>query len=146
MFSTKLSFIKNGLLNQTQYISQTKRLIVQGLPLQAKNKYITPTRDIIIENERLKKEIEIKEETAGIVKPVGFEDVVYTNSNPRNEELLGWNKPSGFTTLYEKRNFHNKLNLDISHRHTKAFVENINGNIICYACLLYTSPSPRDRG
>ena len=133
MFSTKLSFIKNGLLNQTQYISQTKRLIVQGLPLQAKNKYITPTRDIIIENERLKKEIEIKEETAGIVKPVGFEDVVYTNSNPRNEELLGWNKPSGFTTLYEKRNFHNKLNLDISHRHTKAFVENINGNIICYA-------------
>ena len=26
-----------------------------------------------------------------------------------------------------------RLNLDISHRHTKAFVENINGDIICYA-------------
>lgn len=129
---THLSFIKKGFLNQTS-ISQSKRLISIAFQLEAKNKYLTSTREIILQNQKLKEEIEIKKETAGIKKETGLEEIVYTNSNPRNQELLGWNKPSGFTTLHEKRNFHNKLNLDISHRHTKAFVENIDGEIICYA-------------
>merc|ERR1712168_108843 len=33
----------------------------------------------------------------------------------------------------KRRNFYNKLHLEITNRHTKAFVENINGQIICYA-------------
>lgn len=99
----------------------------------AKNKYITPTRDLILQNEKLKEEIAVKEKSCCIEDPEQAQEIIHKNSNPRSLELLGWNKPGGFTTLHEKRNFFNRLNLDITHRHTKAYVENIDGDIICYA-------------
>ncbi|XP_065649737.1 large ribosomal subunit protein uL18m [Hydra vulgaris] len=96
------------------------------------NKYTTPTRDFIVNNDILKEIINSKKEIIGLKEKEKLE-VVYTNKNPRHMELMGFNKPSGFSTLYDHRNFYNKLNLEITNRHTNAFVENINGEILCYA-------------
>ena len=102
--------------------------------VSGKNAYTTPTRDIIIENDHVKKYLQIKRESAGLDDPNKNKTFLYyENRNPRHLEHLGFNKPSGFTTLYESRNFYNKLNLMMTHRHTKAFVENINGQILCSA-------------
>jgi hypothetical protein len=126
------NIMSKKLLNTTKFI-YAKSLSTSASQVYAKNKYITSTRDIIIQNERLREMIKVKEECAGITKVESDKEICHNNLNPRNIELLGWNKPSGFSTLHEKRNFFNKLSLMVTHRHTKAFVENINGEIICYA-------------
>ena len=96
------------------------------------NKYTTPTREYILNNAKLKETINLKKEIIGLKSQEKLE-LVYTNKNPRHLELMGFNKPCGFPTLYDYRNFYNKLNLEITNRHTNAFVENINGEILCYA-------------
>lgn len=96
------------------------------------NQYTKPIRNIIIDNERKKELIKMRQEYCGISKPEEKAKFYY-NRNPRHLEILGYNKPAGFTTSYDSRNFYNKLLLEITNHHTKAYVENINGEILCYA-------------
>merc|ERR1712168_798909 len=97
-----------------------------------KSKFHLPMRDYMLESERIRNEIDAKKRRMRIIESEK-QDIFFENRNPRHMELSGFNKPTGFTTLYERRNFYNKLHLEITNRHTKAFVENINGQIICYA-------------
>eukprot|EP00112_Aurelia_sp_Birch-Aquarium-sp1_P010797 Seg2294.4 transcript_id=Seg2294.4/GoldUCD/mRNA.D3Y31 product="39S ribosomal protein L18 mitochondrial" pseudo=true protein_id=Seg2294.4/GoldUCD/D3Y31 len=55
------------------------------------------------------------------------------NRNPRNLELLGYNKPKGYGTLYKRRDFWNRLNLVISNNHITAFVDHHTGEILVSA-------------
>lgn len=96
------------------------------------NPYTKPIRNIIIDNEHKKELIKIKQEYCGISEPEERPKLYY-NRNPRHLELLGYNKPAGFTTSYDSRNFYNKLLLEITNHHTKAYLENITGEILCYA-------------
>lgn len=98
-----------------------------------KNPYLTPTRDIILQNKKLEELVKVKAETSDVNVDPKSQEIIFKNRNPRHLELLGFNKPVGFTALQEKRNFYNNLTLEITNRHTKAFVENIKGDIICYA-------------
>jgi len=100
--------------------------------LPGKNKYSVPIRDYMLECERLRNQIAEKKRRMRIIESEK-QDIFFENRNPRHMELSGFNKPTGFVTLYEKRNFFNKLHLEITNRHTKAYVENIHGQIICYA-------------
>ncbi|XP_057306158.1 39S ribosomal protein L18, mitochondrial-like [Hydractinia symbiolongicarpus] len=110
------------------------RTLSVGAYIGGKNPYTTPVRKIILSNEYKKKLLKVKRETAD-VKDSNHDkvDIFFHNRNPRHLDLLGFNKPSGFTTLHESRNFYNKLNLQMTNCHTKAYVENINGQILCYA-------------
>jgi len=103
-------------------------------PLLGINKYTTPTREIILSNEEIKRAIDLRNRLSDVQDPAKDKVFKYFNNrNPRHMELMGYNKPAGFTTLYESRNFYNKLNLELTNHHTKAYVENINGEILCYA-------------
>ena len=97
-----------------------------------KTKFTVPIRDIMLESERLRNQIDAQKRRMRIVEPEKS-IIHFENRNPRHMELSGFNRPTGFSTLYDRRNFYNKLHLEISNRHTKAFVENINGKVICYA-------------
>eukprot|EP00795_Rhopilema_esculentum_P015708 gene15708-7002_t len=55
------------------------------------------------------------------------------NRNPRNMELLGYNKPKGYGKLRKRRDFWNRLNLVISNNHTTAYVDHHTGEILVSA-------------
>eukprot|EP00794_Sanderia_malayensis_P013913 gene13913-15362_t len=55
------------------------------------------------------------------------------NRNPRNMELLGYNKPRGYGTLYRRRDFWNRLNLIITNSHTTAYIDHHTGEILASA-------------
>merc|ERR1712150_232586 len=108
--------------------------ICTSVAICGKNKYTTPVRDIMIESENTRNYIKETREIMGFEDPNKNKvNIYFENRNPRHMELMGYNKPAGFTTLYEKRNFYNKLHLEITNRHVKAYVENVNGHIVCYA-------------
>jgi len=121
---------------RTSWTSQCDKLLVAPFTtssmLEGKTKWSVPMRDYMLESERLRNEIDAKKRRMRIAQSEK-QDIFFENRNPRHMELSGFNKPTGFRTLYERRNFYNKLHLEITNRHTKAFVENINGHIICYA-------------
>jgi len=110
------------------------RLLSITTCLETKTKYGTPTREIILHNEKVKQKIELKEKCCGYLEEEKPDPIYFESRNPRHLELLGFGKPVGFRSLrHTSRNFYNKLNLILSKRHTKAFVENINGEILCSA-------------
>lgn len=55
------------------------------------------------------------------------------NRNPRNMELLGYNKPRGYGKLYRRRDFWNRLNLVITNSHTTAYIDHHTGEILVSA-------------
>jgi len=103
--------------------------------LLGKNKYTTPIRDIMLENQRILDVVKKKRNLLRMPDPdEGKVNIFFENRNPRHMELCGHNRPAGFTTLKENRNFYNKLHLDLTNRNVKAYVENsVTGEIICYA-------------
>ncbi|XP_028400396.1 39S ribosomal protein L18, mitochondrial-like [Dendronephthya gigantea] len=57
----------------------------------------------------------------------------FVNRNPKNPEYFGYNKQRGYSTQYKKRNFFKRLNLVLSNRHVKAYVEDQNGDVLVKA-------------
>jgi len=100
--------------------------------VHGKTKYDVPMRDYMLESERIRTRIDAQKRRMRVREEEKTE-IFFANRNPRHMELSGFNKPTGFRTLYNHRNFYNKLHLDLTNRHTKAYVENINGQIVCYA-------------
>jgi len=122
----------------TQLITQYNKTFICPLTtscaMPGKHKYTIPIRDIMIANQKARKHVEKMRNIIGLPDPNKDRvDIFFENKNPRHMELCGFNKPSGFTTLNENRNFYNKLHLNVTNSHVKAFVENINGQIICHA-------------
>lgn len=116
--------------NQKIFISP----LSTSIAIWGKHKFTTPIRDIMIESENTRNYIKEHMEIMGIEVPNRDKvNIYFENRNPRHMELMGFNKPSGFTTLHEKRNFYNKLHLEVTNRHVKAYVENVSGHIICHA-------------
>jgi hypothetical protein len=118
------------------WTNQLTKLIVCPLStssaVQAKTQFHLPMRDYMVENQRLRQRIDAQRRRMRISEDEKRE-IFFENRNPRHMELMGYNKPTGFPTLYERRNFYNKLHLEITNRHIKTYVENINGQIVCYA-------------
>ncbi|CAB4002009.1 39S ribosomal L18, mitochondrial [Paramuricea clavata] len=57
----------------------------------------------------------------------------FINRNPKNPEYFGYNKQRGYSTQYKKRNFFKRLNLVLTNRHIKAYVEDQHGKILAKA-------------
>ncbi|KAK3746279.1 hypothetical protein QZH41_016526 [Actinostola sp. cb2023] len=57
----------------------------------------------------------------------------FTNRNPRNVEYEGNNKPRGYGTQFTRKDFYNKLNLIISNRHIKAYIQHNSGTVLVSA-------------
>jgi len=92
----------------------------------------TPIHDYMVKNTHMRNALDKQYKRMRLTHKV--EQVLpYENTNPRNMELLGYARPTGFSTLHDTRNFNNNLHLSMTNRHTKAFVENINGDVVCYA-------------
>jgi len=112
--------------------TQLVRLLATTPSVNRNSKYTVPMRTVMLKNEEMRGKIDaIKTRVGG--PQVKQNDIFFENRNPRYMELMGMSKPTGFSTLYEKRNFFNKLHLELTNQHTKAYVENINGQIICFA-------------
>jgi len=90
------------------------------------------TREHMLDNVRLQAKVDEIQTYLGI-KPAEKQLVVFESKHPRHLELLGFNKPQGFSSLKNSRSFFNKLNLVKNSEGTTAWVENFSGDIVCSA-------------
>ncbi|XP_032226633.2 39S ribosomal protein L18, mitochondrial [Nematostella vectensis] len=70
-------------------------------------------------------------EEIGVSAPAPRTD--FRNRNPRDKEYQGLDKPRGYSTQFNRRDYYNKLCLDISNRHIKAYVQHNTGTILASA-------------